>query len=449
MASPVAASPVPHNLSARRRLALHPAVIFAAVWVVAVPAWAFASPDVLAGSISGARATSIRAFLFFAGCIVAFIGGAVFSGALPGGRQSRPPEHTGEGLVIAARLIAAAAVLGGGLWLFRSSMRVGGPANLLHLFLTGYSIADLKVLVYTPSQFPPFTTMVHLSPAAASLLLYLRSQRGWHRVDRLLFIAVVAVGCFRGLLMAERLAMLGVLSAVVVTLLFTTRNLKPSRVALYAAGGIGLVWFVWSAGEFSRSWIDSGAGDSSGITLSNFVSSLSYSQTRLGQYLFTAINNGVIIVNEWPGQSFPANFAPPLNSLGLPGLDGGAGAQDLYRSALSREFTGESMPGAFYLDAREFGFALALVYGVFFGLAWRSAVRLSPAGIVLYASTVMIILDSYRSAYLFSTQGIAGMAAAGLVYAALHAPARRAARRGAGAGAARRHAHLVASTERV
>ncbi|MBI5947803.1 MAG: hypothetical protein HY875_06680 [Chloroflexi bacterium] len=406
-------------------------MLFGAVWVIAVPAWMFASPDVLAGSISGERATSTKALLFFSACILAFLLGAVAAGTIGGGRPARQPRPAGDGLVLAARLIALAAVLGGGFWLFRSSMRVGGPANLLHLFLTGYSIADLKVLVYTPSQFPPFTTMVHLSPAAASLLLYLRSQRGWHRVDRLLFIAVVAVGCFRGLLMAERLAMLGVLSAIVVTLLLTARDLKPSRVALWAAGGAGLVWFVWSAGEFSRSWIDSGAGDSSGVTVSNFVSSLSYSQTRLGQYLFTAINNGIIIVNEWPGQSFPANFAPPLNSLGPPGLGGGAGAQDLYRSALSREFTGESMPGAFYLDAREFGFALALVYGVFFGLAWRSAVRLSPAGIVLYASTVMIILDSYRSAYLFSTQGIAGMVAAAVVYAALHAPARRIAHRGA------------------
>jgi len=73
------------------------------------------------------------------------------------------------------------------------------------------------------------------------------------------------------------------------------------------------------------------------------------------------------------------------------------------------------MPGAFYLDAREAAIVLALAYGIIFGLAWRAAALGSPAGIVLYAALSHVLLDSYRSAYLFDLQGVAGFAALALL----------------------------------
>lgn len=401
----------------RARMAMiHPAVILGGVWAMALPAWCFASDTVLAASISGQRAGSVRAFLFFGGCLAAFALGSLLAGMAWPGRAPRKlvaTEHPGMNLV--AVVCAVGVLAGGGIWLLRIVMAVGSPMVLLDLFLSGHSVADLKYSVFIPAQLPPFTTLVHLAPAAASMLLVQRKLGGWTRIHWLLMLGLVALAVVRTLVLAERFAGLGLMASVCITLLLTTEHLRPKRVVMVSASVAALLWFAWSAGEFSRSWMDSRDGDSTRFTVSNFRASLSYSQDRLGAYLFTAINNGIIIVDEWPNQEFPANFAPVLARAGVPGLTGKVGAGDLYTNELSREFTGESMPGKFYLDARELGIILALAYGVVFGLAWRAAALASPAGIVLYAAIAHVLVDSYRSAYLFDLQGAAGFAGAALV----------------------------------
>ena len=399
-----------------RIVAIHPAVLLVGVWAFAVPAWYFASANVLDASISGERAGSDHAFLFFSGCLAAFAAGALLAGLAWPGRKPRglvAAEYPGMGLVAIAS--SGLVLVGGAVWLLRIVIAVGSPRTLLDLFLSGYSVADLKYSVFIPAQLPPVTTLVHLAPAAASMLLVQRKLAGWKRTHWILMLGLVGLAIVRTLVLAERFAGLGLIASVCITLLLTADRLQPKRVLVVSVSAAALLWFAWSAGEFSRSWMDSRDGDSTRFTASNFRASLSYSQDRLGAYLFTAINNGLIIVDKSPGQQFPANFAPVLARAGVPGLTGEIGAGDLYTNELSREFTGESMPGKFYLDARDLGIILAAVYGVIFGLAWRAASLASPAGIVLYAALSHVLIDSYRSAYLFDLQGVAGFAAAALV----------------------------------
>lgn len=408
--------------SFERKLAVatHPVLALAVVWAVAVPAWALAGESVLEASIAGERASSVRAFLYFLGCLVGFAAGALIAGlAWPRGTAQPLTLERYPGLPFAARAMALATLAGGIIWLARISLLVGSPFTVLELFLSGASVADLKSTVFIPAQLPPFTTLVHLTPAAASLLLVHRRVTGWGRLEWALMAGLVTLAGVRTFLMAERLAGLGLLTAICVTLLFTADRIAAKRVITTAAASLFILWFAWSAGEFSRSWMDSRDGESARFTLANFRASLSYSQERLGAYLFTAVNNGVIIVDEWPGQSFPANFVPLL---GRAGVGGEVGASDLYNSDLSREFTGESMPGRFYLDAREYGVVLAAVYGVVFGLAWRAATLRSVAGIVLHAALFHVLLDSYRSAYLFDLQGAAAFAGAGIALLASARP---------------------------
>jgi hypothetical protein len=406
---------VDHGRQARM-VAIHPAVILGVVWAFAFPAWYFASDKVLAASISGERAGSVHAFLFFAGCLAAFATGSLLAGLAWPSRKTRAlvaADYPGINLI--AVVSSATVLAGGAVWLLRIMMAVGSPMVLLDLFLSGHSVAELKYAVFIPAQLPPFTTMVHLAPAAASMLLVQRKLNGWTRIHWFLMLGLVALAIVRTLVLAERFAGLGLMASVCITLLLTTDRLRPRRVFMLSVSLAALLWFVWSAGEFSRSWMDSRDGDSTRFTVSNFRASLSYSQDRLGAYLFTAINNGVIIVDEWPDEQFPVNFMPVLARAGVPGLTGEEGAGDLYTNELSREFTGESMPGKFYLDARDLGIVLALVYGAIFGLAWRAASLASPAGIVLYAALSHVLIDSYRSAYLFDLQGVAGFAGAALV----------------------------------
>lgn len=403
---------------------IHPVTVMAAVWAVAVPAWAFAGDQVLAASITGERAGSVHAFLYFAGCLAGFAVGALLGGiAWPRRRPAGidPSNWPGmNGVAIACTLVV---LFGGLVWLVRITQAAGSPLALVDLFVSGRSVINLKSEFYTPAELPPITTLVHLAPAAASMLLIQRRIRGWDRLHWLLMAGLVALSAVRTLVLAERLAGLAMLAAILTTLLLTSRQVPRRKVAVVSLASVGLLWLAWSAGEFARSWMDTRDGNDKNLTLSNFVESMSYSQERLGAYLFTAINNGVIIVENWPGQEFPANFAPVLARAGVGSGQGGAG--DLYNSELSREFTGESMPGRFYLDARDFGIALTVVYGLVFGLAWRAATLGSAAGIVLYASILPILLDSYRSAYLFDLPGVAGFGAAGAVLLASRLPRAR------------------------
>ena len=389
----------------------HPSILALAVWAVAWAVWALASEEVLAASRVDSRAGSAAGFWVFATCVAALVAGGLAGSLLwpAGGR--RQMETTS--LTPLSRLLAAGTLFGGAVWLVRILVRVGGPGALLDLFLGGQSVADLKFAVFTPAQLPPITTMVHFAPAAASLLLVQRRAAGWTRLDVFLFVGLLALGGFRTLVLAERLAALGLGTSVAITWVFTAPAVSTRRLLAYAAAGAAALWFAWSAGEFSRSWLDSEGAGSNPVSVSEFRESLDYSQTRLGAYVFTAVNNGLIIVDESPGQSFPANFVPAAGRLGL--LERTNTNVDLYESQLNREFTGESMPGQFYRDVRELAFVLALVCGLVFGIAWRLAWLNSAGGIVLYASTAQVLVDSYRSAYLFDIQGLAGFAAFGLV----------------------------------
>jgi hypothetical protein len=408
-----ASTGTPESGPRRRFILLHPAVIMGAVWAVVVPAWWLAPDDVLATSISGDRAGSLRAGVFFSACLLMFIVGSVASGMLFQSRAFRlvTAGTKAGGIGTAATVIAGLTLFGGIVWILRIALVVGGLPALMNVFLAGDSVAQLKSQVYTPAQLPPITTMVHLAPAAASILLiHRRLSGGWSRFHLILFIGVLGITAIRTLALAERLAGLGVLSAIVLTLLLTSDALKVRRLLLAGIVSLGLLWFAWSAGEFSRSWMDSRDGAEAEVSFENFKSSLSYSQMRLQAYLFTAINNGVIIVDEWPGQEFPSHFAPASGR--VPGVASSSRVSDLYDARhLNREFTGLSMPGTFYLDAREMGVVLALMYGLIFGLVWRAASLGSIAGTMLYASIVQVLLDSYRSAYLFDIQGIAAFAA--------------------------------------
>lgn len=410
------------------RAVIHPAMVMAFTWGIALLAWRFASPAVVeATAITGERAGSMHAFWYFAGCLGLFGAGAVAASfAWPTKGRATTTSAAYPGLAGLAIWLAVATLAGGAVWGARIVLLAGSPLGLARLFLGGESVADLKFSIAIPAQLPPFTTLVHLTPAAASVLLLQRRAGGWTRLHWLLMAGLALLSVVRTFLLAERYAGLGFASSVGFTLLLTSRAMSWRRLAGLGFAGAVLGWFAWSGGEFTRSYMDSRDGEASTFTFANFRASLSYSQERLVAYVFTAIDNGVVIVEQSPGQAFPANFAPVLARAGLHGQ---VGAGDLYESALSPEFTGESMPGRFYLDARDAGVVLALLYGIVFGLAWRAAALGRPAGIVLYAGLSPVLLDSYRSAYLFDLQGLAAFGGAALVLV-LAVPRGRSARLG-------------------
>ena len=413
-----------------RLLMLHPAVLILAVWAVAVAFWATAPASVVEDStVAGQRAASGHAIAYFAGCLGAFVLASVLAGVMAkrpasGAGPVAPLDHSpARALRQAALGISMAAVFGGFVWFLRAGMLVGGPIELLRAYGGGSGVA-LKLEVVGPAQLAPVTTMVHLSPAAVGALLYYRQTRGWQRTERLLFAGLIAVTVVRATLFAERLAAMAVVSAGIVTVVICAQQLDGRRFLRWVVIGACVSWVAWTTGEFFRSFRDTRPpGQSTAFTPANYLSSWSYSSNRLGAYVFSAIDNGIIIVEEWPTQVFPRQTSGTLVAMGVPAA--GTDAPDLFNSSLDPEFTGKTLFGSFFMDARDFGILLAALFGAFFGFAWRAAARGSVAGIVMYAATVQVVLDSYRMNYLLGTAGLVAIFGALTILAATETDKRR------------------------
>ncbi len=410
-----------------RLVAIHPATLLGAVWLFALGFWLIAPQSVIDESATGHRTESMRALAYFAACMAAFVLTAVVAGMVLGaGRRPRQePARTEDrrtgALRRAAAIISLTAIGGGALWFLRASLLVGSPVALLTEYTSAGSGVRLKDEVVNPAELAPFTTMVHLSAGAAALLVYIRQTHGWRTTERLLFLGVVVVTILRATLFAERLAAMAVVSAGVVAYVFCTPRLDAARVLRWTLLAAAAFWLAWATGEFFRSWRDTRApGESTAFTAGNFLSSWSYSSVRLGAYAYTAIDNGIIIVDQWPTQVFPRETSPPLASAGFPNV--GVDPPNLFDSTLDPQFTGTTLFGSFYMDAREFGIVLAALFGLFFGLAWKAAALGSPPGIVLYAATVQVILDSYRMNYLLNSPGLVAIGGAAVVFVMLHFP---------------------------
>lgn len=252
------------------------------------------------------------------------------------------------------------------------------------------------------------TTMTQFGIATIVLAPPLGVAQGWKKVQwqigAVLFLALV-----RAVLHSERLALIELVVPLMLSCLLLRRVSRRHRVAQQnlvrlapILGGV-LLFFVFSAFEYSRSWL--------GFYAAHESSFWKFSALRLLGYYSTALNNGALLygslaeplnapyftfafawkfplVKELVYSLFPA---VPFNE---------ASYMNLLGSQANPEFNN---PGGLFLPLADFGAAGGLLYWALCGMAcgylYRQFLKRSAAGLFLYPVVFTSLIEASRILY--------------------------------------------------
>lgn len=252
------------------------------------------------------------------------------------------------------------------------------------------------------------TTMTQFGISAIVLGIPLGRVQGWSTVRwRLIIILVLAV--FRAVLNSERLAFIEL--AVPMTISYLgVRNFGPRpnsrgrlllRIAPLLSGA--LLFFVFSAFEYSRSWISFYSTQESSFWR--------FAGIRLVGYYATALNNGALVLKSLgaplSAPLFTLSFAwkfPIFNSLTFqifPNVRLGA---DTFTNILSSGANPEfNNPSGLFLPFMDFGTGGALLYwliaGAICGFLYGEFVSGKSAGLFIYPTLFTSLIEATRILY--------------------------------------------------
>lgn len=251
---------------------------------------------------------------------------------------------------------------------------------------------------------PGITTMTQFGIACVALAVPLGFATGWKKVRWQTGI-VVFLALSRALLNSERLALIELVVPLTISYLLLRRrsHIFQWLINLAPVLGGGVLFFVFSAFEYSRSWL--------GYYAAHESSFWRFAALRLVGYYSTALNNGALIV-----QSLAAPLGAPyftfafawkfpivkdLVSAIFPAISlTEAGYLDLLGSAANPEFNN---PSGLFLPIADFGLAGGLLYwglcGLVCGYLYREFLSRSAAGLFLYPAIFTALVESSRILY--------------------------------------------------
>jgi hypothetical protein len=265
-------------------------------------------------------------------------------------------------------------------------------------------VTDLRHQYLT--TLPGITTMTQFGIAVVVLGVPLGAALGWRAV-RWQLGAVVILAMVRSLVNSERLAVI----ELVVPLLVSTIWLRPVQRRIYRTliriapvlGGVFLYLFFGVA-EYFRSW--------NGFYSRTESSFWSFIGLRLMGYYATALNNGALL---WKVKA-PLPTYEPLTTLNflwhfpviktaipylLPQLRIDDSAfKDMLTTAANPEFNN---PSGIFLPLTDFALAGGLLYwllcGLLVGLLYSEFKRRTTAGIFLYPTVFIALIEASRILY--------------------------------------------------
>lgn len=227
------------------------------------------------------------------------------------------------------------------------------------------------------------------------------------RPNRLEFVALLAIvflALIRNVIWSERLAVIEIV--IPLAILYLRRPRFPRLTALMPMfGAMGLFGF-FSIFEYFRSW--------SAYYKYQYDNFFVFILARFSGYYITALDNGAGLVRDWGGIGAPLNTAEwywqfpweigqtyMSKLLGLRILD--------YNAWLFWNATEEfNNPSGIYMPIVDFGPAGGLVFLFLFGLLtgyiYRSFVRGTFAGLIIFPSWFIGVLELPRIHYLFNTR---------------------------------------------
>lgn len=252
---------------------------------------------------------------------------------------------------------------------------------------------------------PGVTTMTQFGIACLVLAVPLGVATGWKKVRwqvaTVLFLALV-----RAVLHSERLALIELVVPLLISYLMLRPKWRPFQqrlIKLAPVLGGGLLFLVFSAFEYSRSWL--------GFYAAHESSFWRFAALRLVGYYSTALNNGALVVQSLasplnaPYFTFSFAWKFPLVKDFVTSIFpviplSEAGYLDLLGSAANPEFNN---PSGFFLPIADFGFTGGLLYwalcGLICGYLYRQFLNRSAVGLFLYPAIFTSLVEASRILY--------------------------------------------------
>jgi len=254
--------------------------------------YAVSSETEFATEFESRKALSWSGFAFFALAIGCFAVGAKLGDDSARAKFARPDGGL-EALTPMQRrslavLLEAALVVSIGayiLWFTRGVIRAGGLTELYDIWQSDPHLIKLEILTTVPGV----TTLTQLAVAAIPLAVaYKLFQRG--SAIRVLVVLVFLLAILRTVLFTERLAFVELLLPIAF-LVAAPRKVTVPRVAVYALVFLVAAVTFFAATELRRTY----------AYTNDF--SVSRATTRFFGYYLTSVNNGMVVVDEYPART--------------------------------------------------------------------------------------------------------------------------------------------------
>ena len=217
------------------------------------------------------------------------------------------------------------------------------------------------------------------------------------RSARIQFYVLLVMCLLRAWLNSERLAAIELVLPFALVRYAGIQNRKSVALVFAPLFGVVAVYFLFSVGEYFRSWQFYRAFGGT------FVE---FSWARLVGYYATALNNGAAAItrlppNVWPLRTFPFLFKLPFwNALGLPNpLE-----SDQWMTFLALYANPEfNNPSGIFSPVSDFGLVLGIgtwaLMGVIAGSLFRAYYRWKLVGLILYPAFYIGIAEVLRIFY--------------------------------------------------
>lgn len=282
----------PHVI--RLRSVFSPLALVALLYVPLMLLYVVSSETAFEADFGSRKTLTWTGFAYFALALLCFAAGAKVgddtarSKPLAGPTspdETTLPTSTRRSLAVLLEVALVLSIVAYLVWFTRGVVRAGGIAELFEIWRSDPHRVKADLL----TTLPGVTTATQLAVAAIPLALAYRLY-GRGSVLRLLIVAVFALAAVRTVLYNERLALLELLVPVAF-LLAAPRKVAVPRVVVYALAFLLAAIVFFSATELRRTY----------AYTQDF--SASRATTRFFGYYLTSVNNGMLVIDEYPART--------------------------------------------------------------------------------------------------------------------------------------------------
>ncbi len=403
---------------------LNPVLLFVSMAVMATAA-AIWVPDHMYHLLwRSPKYFTVQAALLVLACAACFAAGAIVPGLRPSGWWPRGGS-TGVPASLDTRLLfrlyyigVVLCLIGYAVW-GSMAVRRGLNLHILLSFVAGKHGLSEQLRSQYLGNITGVTTCTQFGLACGILGMLLIQQGQWKQI-RFSFLPIFGLAILRAMLNSERLAVIElVVPVIALAIQFSVvpraQGVVRRRILeLAPLGGSVVLYFLFAFFEYFRSWVTYYAGHSE-------YSFWTFAGCRLAGYYVTALNNGAFLLErlDWPVNApfFSLNFLwnfPLLKDLmdNIFGTPVGAKAYfDILERSVNAEFNNSD---GYLIPFMDFGLPGGLLHwfviGAICGGLYRSFLRRSAWGQLLYPVAFLGLVDVVRGLYWASGRAIPGVA---------------------------------------